>query len=731
MWFKRVTASLLALSAIASARADVVINEILFHAPDDLDNLQFIELHNTGNQPVDLAGWKLTKAVKFTFPAKTTIQVNGYLVLCKDLKEFKSHYGFDAAAQYSGSLSHSSDQIELVSAGGKKIDNVKYKTRAPWPIAADGYSSSLERICPTAAVTGPENWAPSPMSPGTPKAAGTPGKKNASIALRLPPVIDKVAFTPKHAAPDQEIAVEAEVRGGELDAVELRYRVAGSGYEKAEQTVRMTKSASGAFVAKIPPQKAKQIVRFRVRALDKQNAERFFPHPHELRPALSVYVHDPFKVGKNPFGLIINVGQTEFLAAKDGRGPPGGYGGTSPNPPGRGNSAFVCVDPKSGEPMLFDFINIGPRSGGHRIRFHKDQPLGDITSIVLIFESLDRFVLAEPLAYELYRRAGNAASRTDFVRTWIDDRPIGYRLQIEVVNKAFLRHNEVRADGYLYKLNWFGGNIIGKHEKKSYLRDEHDDLLKTVDLLEKTKGDEQWALIKKHFDVEQFINYFAVNMLLSHWDGFFNNHFTYHDIRGTGKWTIYPWDQDKTWGYHDGIVGYDVFFDMPLTIGMAGDAPKGWPANKPPPPLYDYSYSRWWRPGGVFAKPLLANPHFRKLFLARTKELLETVYTEKAFFPHIDELGDRLKDEVALRAELQRQNPKQAAEHLRRNLESLKDHLTKRRKFLLDQDEIKKAGKFDRSLLQAGWNRQPNLDSIPRGIRHATLSDWAGVLLRD
>jgi len=383
MWFTRVTASLFVLIAIAPVRADVVINEIFYHAPDDLENLQFIELHNTGNQAVDLAGWKLAKAVKFTFPAKTTLEANGYIVLCKDLKEFKSQYGFDAAAQYSGSLSHSSDQIDLMSASGKKVDSVKYKTRAPWPIAADGYSSSLERICPTATVTGPENWAPSPMAPGIPKPAGSPGKKNASFAMRLPPIIDKVTFTPKHAAPDQEITVEAEVRGvDELSNVELRYRIAGSGFETQEQTIRMTKSAKGAFAAKIPPQKAKQIVRFRVRALDKQNAERTFPHPHELRPALSIYVHDPFKVGDIPFGLIMNVGLAEFRAAKAGKGPAGGYGGTSPNPPARGNSAFVRVDPKSGEPTLFDFINIGPRSGGQRIRFHKDQPLGDITSIV-------------------------------------------------------------------------------------------------------------------------------------------------------------------------------------------------------------------------------------------------------------------------------------------------------------------------------------------------------------
>src|SRR5262245_49043770 len=95
------------------ARAGVVITEIFYHAPDDLDDLQFVELHNPGDAPVDLGGWKLAKGIKYQFPAGTTIAANGYLVVCKKLTEFKSHYGFDAAGQFTGSLGRSGDTIEL------------------------------------------------------------------------------------------------------------------------------------------------------------------------------------------------------------------------------------------------------------------------------------------------------------------------------------------------------------------------------------------------------------------------------------------------------------------------------------------------------------------------------------------------------------------------------------------------------------------------------------------
>src|SRR5207237_437177 len=182
-----------------------------------------------------------------------------------------------------------------------------------------------------------------------------------------------------------------------------------------------------------------------------------------------------------------------------------------------------------------------------------------------------------------YRKAGNAACRTDIVRTWVDGQALGFQLLIEQPNKGFLRYNQLKPGGNLYKCVWFGNGLVGTHEKKTHVHEGHDDLVKLVEKLNRTKGEEQWAVIKKNFDVAQVVNYFAVNMVLSHWDGYFNNYFTYHDVHDTGKWTMYPWDQDKTWGFHDGIRGYDFFFDMPLTFGMEGDVPPGMPRGQPTP----------------------------------------------------------------------------------------------------------------------------------------------------
>jgi len=291
----------------------------------------------------------------------------------------------------------------------------------------------------------------------------------------------------------------------------------------------------------------------------------------------------------------------------------------------------------------------------------------------IIFESRDRSVLAEPLAFELYRRAGSPACRTEFVRLHIDDQLAGYHLLVEQVNSAFLRSNQLDANGDLYKLNWYEIGLEGQHERKGDPDGGHTALVDLVEQLKKTDGEEQWKLIEHNFKVSQVATYFAVNMALSHWDGFFNNYFAHRDGKGESKWRMFPWDQDMTWGSYHTLPDDQDFTDMLLTFGMEGDRPLR---------------SNWWRPGGVFSSPLLANPIFRRKFLKETKRILEDIYSEENYFPVIDQLATQLRPEISVRATIIGELPATALARFDRNLESLKRHLKKRRAFLLDQEEI-------------------------------------------
>jgi spore coat protein CotH len=162
-------------------------------------------------------------------------------------------------------------------------------------------------------------------------------------------------------------------------------------------------------------------------------------------------------------------------------------------------------------------------------------------------------------------------------------------------------------------------------------------------------------------------------MCIQNWDGFFNNHYVYRDTKEGSKWEVIPWDEDKTWGDYDGASQNYDWYEMPLTSGMKGDrmARGGFGFGGGGP----FGGASWWRPGGWFSAPLLANPQFRKVFLTRLKELCETTFTEKEFGPVIEAMKQRLRAEI----------PQGAVAQFDADMESFKRQLTNRRKFVLKE----------------------------------------------
>src|SRR5262249_52013355 len=144
-----------------SVRARVVINEIFYHPPNDAEDLEYVELYNTSEQPVDLSGWKFVRGIKLQFPQGTSIGPRGYVVVGRNRDRLKEVFGVEALATFDQSLKNSGERIDLVNASGETIDNVKYSKTLPWPTSADGYSASLERISPSAPSKLAQNWAAS------------------------------------------------------------------------------------------------------------------------------------------------------------------------------------------------------------------------------------------------------------------------------------------------------------------------------------------------------------------------------------------------------------------------------------------------------------------------------------------------------------------------------------------------------------------------------------------
>jgi hypothetical protein len=116
---------------------------------------------------------------------------------------------------------------------------------------------------------------------------------------------------------------------------------------------------------------------------------------------------------------------------------------------------------------------------------------------------------------------------------------------------------------------------------------------------------------------------------------------------------------------------------------MNGDQPPGVKA-RPGAPSPRFGMGRgasWWRTPGWFSGPLLANPEFRKQFLARLREVTDTLFTSEKMLPLINDLEKKLEKEV---------DPSNLA-RFREDIRSFRAQVEGRRKFILE--ELNKSGK--------------------------------------
>ncbi len=665
-------------------RAAVVLNEVMYHPPDDRDELQFIELHNAGTQPVNLAGWKLAKGVKADLPA-TVLPPGALAVVCRDPDAFRNHYQVNilVLGSFSGRLKHGGELLQLVRPDGTVADEVHFDDRAPWPLAPDGDGASLERRTPLAPGNDPANWGSS-ILPRTEVAAGSPGQTNSNYSARALPWAGDVQYSP--ALPHQPFPVTASVRTpvGVTEVVLLWSSFADAS-PMTEQVLRMERTTgdatNGTYRGLIPPPPSGHLLRFRVRATAGDNAQRIIPDPNDLRPTFSSFVIANTNQALIPEARLLRLGSRERSGTSL-------RSRTSAQPePVRGTSAFVVL-PTNGAPVLtFDHIRLTPRQDGWKVRLLKDEPYLGLTTLNLIHEVPSRWLLSEPLGHELFRRAGVAAPLTGHLRTWMDGRLLGYCLYVEQPNQSFLRRINRDPDGNLYKLLWYERGLEAQHEKKNNGPSGHADLVEVEEGLRTHRGEAQWAFIEKHFAVEECAGYFAVGQCIQNWDGCFNNYFAYHGPGPDGRWEMFPWDLDKTWGDYDGASSKYDWYTLPLNFGMNGaKEPASWLARQRHP----WGSVEWWRPPGWFSGPLLANPQFRQRFLQRLATLCQTEFTEERFGPVIDELATKLEPEVRWRAVAHGNDPSRALAEFKSDVDSFRRQLKERRAFLLQ--ELRKAG---------------------------------------
>jgi hypothetical protein len=157
------------------------ITEVMYHpgdpppgSPFAADDLDFIELQNTGSKPLSLFGIRLEGGVEFDFSTLGLVSLppGGYVLLLEDLAAFKARYdttGMKIAGEYAGKLSNRGEPLALKGPLGETLLEFRYDEA--WFPETDGGGPSLviaDALLSPESWKAKESWHPSRLMGGSP-----------------------------------------------------------------------------------------------------------------------------------------------------------------------------------------------------------------------------------------------------------------------------------------------------------------------------------------------------------------------------------------------------------------------------------------------------------------------------------------------------------------------------------------------------------------------------------
>ncbi len=449
---------------------------------------------------------------------------------------------------------------------------------------------------------------------------GTPGRANSVASETLPPLVAAVEVTPVLPVGNERAVVHARVEADGPAQVRLRYtRDALPDLALRDDGAPPDDLAGdGVYTGRLPSFPAGKLVWFEVAAGAGELVSRPFPSGVGIAAA-AVESELPvvwlFVRPDDWAWLEANLWTETYVPAllvADGA-----------------VHANAGVRFRGGRPRLFnkkslrvDFVNERFRGRRH---------------LILNAAAMDDDYLTEPLAYELYGRAGVTASATRFVRVQRNGEFWGLFIDVEPVDEDYLATRGLDPDGALYKAVGISSNLSNlegtqyayatQYEKKTRVTEPYDDLVDFIEGLYGTGDMEQY--LEEHVEVESLARYLAVTNLVCVWDSIQHNFYLHRSSGAGGKWRVIPWDLDHAWGEWEWRYYWDDTF--PLLMGHAEQRFAGvW-----------YTWNKLWT---VFFDV----PRFRALYEDEVAALLNDGFTPWDLFPRIEALRARIGATAAL-----------------------------------------------------------------------------------
>lgn len=643
-WLTHWVLIVIALSAPRPATAAVVLNEIHYHpveeAAFDADNRpnldistdvhEFIELHNTAKTAVSLSGWRLDGGVQFVFPTNATIPAGGYVVVARDPDRLAAvpAYGLpreSVLGPWDGTLSNRGETVQLLDHSQTLVESVEYRPGFPWPATANALGAdedwtgvkrrdhqyrgrSLERISPTHPASDPANWVASPLLPGP-----SPGKANALPATRPLPVI--VALSVSQATDGHRIIrsntparVECTFSSpGPIADVQLEWFVHNlNATNQPTQLTAMHQAGTfseGRYVAELPGQTNRSIVRFRIRANRAGTNEVVSPRADDVARWHSYFVSPLRPSSTNrAYEILISKESLRVLRTNIAYEP---KRATRPDPPGALRESWNATQPAV---FVYDGHVFDVQMRHHGSQFRREEGR---RSYKLRFPDYDLFDGQDSIfitdkdyrtqtGHAIFRAAGLPTSLTRWVDLYFNENAKLQRLEQEEYNQQMLDRwvkeqarlgNDASADAnsVFYKSMGVGGlpgegpfgpadgqllppvtnpptktvywTPLQRYEQNYGIQNQawrgHLELKHLIDSMWAARPNHPTLPLTNGVAPPSLRAWYAANwhmerelthVVFANWMGFWDdnthNYFLWH--QGDGRWSQLPWDFDAT-----------------------------------------------------------------------------------------------------------------------------------------------------------------------------------------
>jgi len=321
-WLLLVLTTALAGSAALGIPTDnsVVINEIHYDPDVKTELIEYVELHNTAAEDIDLSGWYFSRGISYRFGDDATLPAGGYIIVAQNpthiqAKEWKnarlSISPLSIFGPFEGKLSNNGENIELCNAFGDQIDQVDYQLGFPWPTVGDpvpdnqpGEGNSIQLVNPSLDNDLAGSWR---------SAYPTPAATNEMVYLEnTPPHIRQVKHSPKQPKSGEVVTVTAKVTDANgVDDVTLSYQVVEPGsyitikdsqYYSIWTNVAMLDdglngdaiAGDDIYSARLPGsiQVHRRLLRYRIMVTDSGGRGLMVPYMDDPQPNFAYFVYD-------------------------------------------------------------------------------------------------------------------------------------------------------------------------------------------------------------------------------------------------------------------------------------------------------------------------------------------------------------------------------------------------------------------------------------------------------